>query len=118
MPYKDKQKKAEYQKRKATPYMKEWREKNREKHRAYMREWQAKRRKDAAKKEQDKQAPGSIIQKELNVARWKGFVVSLDNTYIKGLLTRRNPLLKDMITPEMILIHKKQLLTKRKLKQS
>jgi len=101
---------------KANQYMKEWREKNREKQRAYMREWQANRRKDAAKKEQDKKAPGAIFQQQLNVARWKGYVVSLDNTYIKGLLTRRNPLIKNLITPEMIFIHKKQLLTKRKLK--
>lgn len=117
MPYKDTELKKEYQKRTATPYMKEWREKNREKHREYMRQWIKKRRLDVEKKNRDKQAPGTIVQRELNVAKWRGRVVSLDDIYIVGLLTRKNSIPKDAITPEIIRIHKRQLLTKRKLKQ-
>ena len=65
MPFIDKDKKAAYQKRTATPYMKEWREKNREKHREYMREWARKRRKN-------KETTKSDYQKSKGLQSYKG----------------------------------------------
>jgi hypothetical protein len=120
MPYNTKEKIKENQKRtqsKRTIYMREWRKKNRGHHRKYIREWAKKRRHDKEKREQDKKAPGFVIFQEKNKIRWRGLVASIDNLYVKGLLVRRNPELKNIINDELITIHKLQLLTKRKLKE-
>lgn len=118
MPYKDKILAKEYRKRTQVPYMRKWRDKNRERLRKYMREWAKKRRADKNKRQKDKESPGFKMQQQLNIAKWRGRVISLDNIYIKGLLIRRNSISKEAITPEIILIHKKQLLIKRKIKQN
>ena len=117
MPYKDKELKKRYQQRIATPYMREWREKNREHLRKYSREWMKKRRQSVVKKEKDKQAPGAKMQAEMSKAKWRGRVAGLDDKYIIGLLIRRGNMTKEAITPEIIKLHRRQLIIKRKLRQ-
>lgn len=120
MPYRDKNLKKEYQKRTATPYMAQWREDNREHHRAYMREWQRKRRTDPKKKAADDEKEKTSLAFEanriMNREKWRGAVIGMSDQYIIGLLIRRKTVPKEAITPELILHHKKQLLTKRLLK--
>lgn len=121
MPYANKELKSEYQKRTATPYMKEWREKNREYHRKYMREWAAKRRADEKKKKQDKEKAISSGAHErfrkYNIERQRNWVDNLSDIYIISLLSRKGSLTRELArqNPEIIELHKKILLTKRKL---
>lgn len=126
MPYKNQQLKEAYKKRRkdtATPYMKEWREKNREYHREYMRKWAAKRRADAKKKKQDKERSvqsGSAQRfAQYNIERQRKWVDELSDVYIVGLLSRRGDLTRELAkqTPQIIELHRQILKTKRKLKE-
>ena len=120
MPYKDKELKKAYQQSTATPYMQQWREDNREHHRKYMREWARKRRADKKKREQDLEKAKSSVayaaNSIMNREKWRGAVVAMSDQYIIGLLIRRSAIPKELITPEIIRHHRKQLLTKRLLK--
>lgn len=120
MPYRNKELKKEYQQRTATPYMSNWREENREHHRNYMREWARKRRADVKKKANDaekaKTSTAFEANRVMNREKWRGAVIGMTDQYIIGLLTRKGSIEKDAITPELIKYHRKQLLTKRLLK--
>ena len=121
MPYTDKELKAEYQKRTATPYMKEWREKNREKHREYMREWARKRRQDKAKVKADYEKSKTSTSFEANRVATneylRGQAASMSEDYITYCMTKRGVITKDLVNKELISIHRKFLIIKRKLKQ-
>lgn len=123
MPYVNKELKAEFQKRTATPYVKEWREKNREKHREYMREWAKKRRANPEKKAQDKEkailSGANQRQKEYLKKRQEVWVENLSDIYIVGLLSRKGSLTRELAkeNTQIIDLHKQILLTKRQLKK-
>lgn len=121
MPYVDKELKKEYQKRTATPYMKEWREKNREKHREYIREWAKKRRMDAAKVKADyEKSKAAPCHFKNAILRQRISIETLDDIYIIGLLTRRPPLTREAVrlNPEIIDLHRTYIITNRKLKNN
>lgn len=118
MPYVDKILKAAYQKRTATPRMREWREKNRQHHRKYMREWARKRRADKSKREKDLEKARQSESYKYGKGRQKVYSESLHDVYVIGLATRRSGLSRDLVkqNPELIELHRLQTITRRKLK--
>jgi len=121
MPYVNKEKKSEYQKRTATPYMKKWREKNRDKLRSYMREWSKKRRlnKEVSKKDYEKRKTSTSF--EVSRVRTneylRGEIISMSDNYITYCMTKRGVISKDIVNKELINIHRKFLIIKRQLKK-
>lgn len=122
MPYKDKILAAAYQKRTQTPYMRAWREKNRERHRAYMREWARKRRANKEKREMDlaKIKESDSYKRNLKISTHKSKLLAdgLADCYVVRCLVKHGNLTTEVVrkNPEIIQIHKKIILTKRLLK--
>ena len=123
MPYVNKELKKKKKKRTATPYVKEWKVKNQEKHREYMREWAKKRRANPEKKAQDKEkaisSGANQRQKEYLKKRQSVWVENLSDIYIIGLLSRKGSLTRELAkeNTQIIDLHKQILLTKRQLKK-
>lgn len=124
MPYANKELKSEYQKRTATPYMKKWRERNREHHRKYIREWKRKRYAIPEKKEMDlsKYKKSECYKRALKnaVINWRIKVKKLHDLYIVGLLVRRGKLTREAVyaNPEIINITRDFIIIHRKLKEN
>jgi hypothetical protein len=122
MPYKDKELAKAYRKRTQVPYMRKWREDNREHHRKYMRNWAAKRRqnKELAKHDYEVSKLLDSTKRNCRISRckFKLQVAGLGDTYIVSLLAKHSPLDAATIRlyPGIIQIHKKIVLTKRLLK--
>lgn len=126
MPYVDKILAKEYRTRTQVPYMKKWREENREHHRKYMREYNRKRRADKKKRESDNkkkkqcQSYKAALASKRTTYLSREAVASLADRYVVSTLTKHTDGMltaKDVrLYPEIIQIQKQIIITKRLLK--
>ncbi|MES2285933.1 MAG: hypothetical protein V4547_09620 [Bacteroidota bacterium] len=120
MPYKDKELAKAYRKRTQGPYMKKYRAANKEKFTNYYREQSRKRRanKETAKhdyqvaKKRESYKIGAAITNEK--AKLKHAAMTDD--YIIYSMTKRGTIAKEIVNKELIEIHRRMLMIKRKLK--